>query len=123
MIVRKPSLLAVLRGAVDLVDDGLIALLAARRGLVRAIATVKTRAGLPALDAAREQSVHRRAQTLARRLGVPAATARNLIDLVVTDARRQQHAVRCEGLPAKPRPAAATTVTRARSGSDGRAGV
>lgn len=116
MNVRKPPALALLRVAVDLVDDGLTALLAARRGLVDAIATVGACAGLPTLDPAREQGVQRRAQALARRLGLPAMTARHLIDLLITDARRQQAA-----WPTKP--SSTTAFAQSPAGTDRRARV
>ncbi|NCT67898.1 MAG: hypothetical protein GXC76_09655 [Rhodanobacteraceae bacterium] len=82
--------LAGLRGAIDGVDDGLIALLAVRRRLVRMVAAVKRRSGHGAHDAARERHVHARAQALAARLDVPAATARGVLDIAIADARRQQ---------------------------------
>ncbi|ODU33127.1 MAG: hypothetical protein BGP24_09135 [Lysobacterales bacterium 69-70] len=120
MNVRKPPALALLRVAVDLVDDGLTALLAARRGLVDAIATVRACAGLPTLDPAREQGVQRRAQALARRLGLPAMTARHLIDLLITDARRQQAA--CSAAwPTKP--SSTTAFAQSPAGTDRRARV
>ncbi|GMV30082.1 MAG: hypothetical protein AMXMBFR59_22070 [Rhodanobacteraceae bacterium] len=83
--------LAALRGLVDVIDDGLIVLVAARRAVTAAIAAVKSRGGLAASDPARERYVRRRAQALAARLQVPATSARNIIDAVIADARRQQH--------------------------------
>jgi chorismate mutase len=116
MNARRPLSLAVLRGAVDLIDDGLIALLAARRNLVSVIGAAKARAGLPALDAARERRVLARAQALALRLGVPAATARRLLGLVIADARRQQ-------MPAASRPPAAPPASRSAARTRTRARV
>ncbi len=83
-------LLARLRGGIDRVDDGLIVLLAARRRLVRAVAALKPRAGVPPRDLPREQQVRRRTQALARRLDLPAFTAERLLDLAIVDACRQQ---------------------------------
>lgn len=83
--------LAALRGLVDVIDDGLIVLVAARRAVTAAIAAVKSRSNLAASDPARERYVRRRAQVLAARLQVPAMTARNIVDTVIADARRQQH--------------------------------
>jgi predicted lipid carrier protein YhbT/chorismate mutase len=90
--VKRRHLLALgaLRGAIDLADDGLIVLLAARARLVRGVAALKRRGGRAALDAAREARVQARAQALARRLAVPAATARGVLELAIGDARRAQ---------------------------------
>lgn len=82
--------LAHMRGAIDRVDDGLIVLLAARRRLVRAVAALKPRAGVPPRDLARERQVRTRAQSLAHRLDLPADTATGLLDLAIVDACRQQ---------------------------------
>jgi O2-independent ubiquinone biosynthesis accessory factor UbiT len=82
--------LARMRGAIDRVDDGLIVLLAARRRLVRVVAALKPRAGVAPRDPARERQVRARAQSLARRLDLPAHTASAVLDLVIADACRQQ---------------------------------
>ncbi len=82
--------LAHLRGAIDRVDDGLIVLLAARRQLVRVVAALKPRAGVPPRDPARERQVRARAQSLARRLDLPLHTAAGVLDLAIVDACRQQ---------------------------------
>jgi predicted lipid carrier protein YhbT/chorismate mutase len=79
-----------MRGAIDRVDDGLIVLLAARRRLVRAVAVLKPRAGVPPRDLARERQVRTRTQSLAHRLDLPADTAASLLDLAIVDACRQQ---------------------------------
>ncbi len=82
--------LARVRGAIDRVDDGLIVLLAARRRLVRAVAALKPRAGVPPRDLPREQQVRARTQSLARRLDLPAHTAERVLDLAIGDACGQQ---------------------------------
>lgn len=82
--------LARARTAIDAVDDGMLLLLAARRRLVRMVAQLKPRAGVPARDPARESVVRQRGQRLARRLDLPAGTATQLFDLVITDACVQQ---------------------------------
>lgn len=79
-----------MRRAIDAVDDGLIVLLAARGRLVGAVARLKRRSGHGAFDAAREVQVRARAQALAVRLAVPAATARGVLDLAIGDAHRAQ---------------------------------
>lgn len=79
-----------LRGVIDGVDDGLIALLAARRRLVRVVAALKRDGGQHAHDATREHYVHARGQALAARLAVPATTARGVLELAIGDAHRQQ---------------------------------
>ncbi|TDR38539.1 chorismate mutase/prephenate dehydrogenase [Tahibacter aquaticus] len=93
MKVRQsaPLPLAMLRALVDALDDGLITLLAARRMLVGAIAVVKAEAHIATCDPARECYVHNRALRLARRLGVPATTARAVIEAAIADARGQQN--------------------------------
>ncbi|MFC5581815.1 ubiquinone anaerobic biosynthesis accessory factor UbiT [Rhodanobacter terrae] len=92
MLLPNPERLALahMRGAIDRVDDGLIVLLAARRRLVRAVAALKPRAGVPPRDLARERRVRTRAQSLAHRLDLPADTATGLLDLAIVDACRQQ---------------------------------
>lgn len=80
------------RALIDVVDDGILLLLAARRQLALGAARYKHTARLPPSDTAREQQVQHRAALLARRLGVPAATARALMALVIADARH------CQGL-------------------------
>lgn len=82
--------LARTRGAIDAVDDGLLLFFAARRRLVRTAAWLKPRAGVPPRDPARERAVRQRAEALARRLGVPPATAQRLLDLAIGDACAQQ---------------------------------
>ena len=79
-----------MRGAIDRVDDGLIVLLTARRRLVRAVAALKPRAGVPPRDPPRERRVRARTQSLARRLDLPEDTAAGLLDLAIVDACRQQ---------------------------------
>jgi O2-independent ubiquinone biosynthesis accessory factor UbiT len=92
MLLPNPERLALthVRGAIDRVDDGLIVLLAARRRLVRAVAALKPRAGVPPRDLARERQVRTRTQSLAHRLDLPADTAAGLLDLAIVDACRQQ---------------------------------
>ena len=92
MLLPTPERFALgrVRAAIDRVDDGLIVLLAARRRLVRAVAALKPRAGVPPRDLPRERQVRVRAQLLARRLNLPAITAERLLDLAIVDACRQQ---------------------------------
>lgn len=82
--------LAQVRAAIDHVDDGLLLLLAARRRLVRMVASLKPRAGVPPRDPARERSVRSRAERLAVRMNLPATTVHALLDLVIADGCRQQ---------------------------------
>ena len=85
-----PFALARVRGAIDAVDDGLLVLLAARRRLVAVVARLKRGAGLPSRDPQRERDVRRRAEAMARRLGVPPSSATRLLDLAIADACAQQ---------------------------------
>lgn len=98
-----PLRLAALRTAVDVLDDSLIVLVAARRRLIAAIAAIKTQARIAPSDPARERYVHDRALALARRLRVPAATAFAIVEALIADARRQQD------LPRETRSGAAST--------------
>jgi predicted lipid carrier protein YhbT len=65
-------------------------LLAARARLARRAERCKRDAGLPMRDPAREARVHARAQALAVRIGLPAATARRAIGLAIDVACREQ---------------------------------
>jgi O2-independent ubiquinone biosynthesis accessory factor UbiT len=85
-----PPPLPLLRRAIDAVDDGVVALAAARRLLVRAVAARKRQQAVPLRDPLRERAVRRRALALGRRLGLPARTADALVGLLIRDACRQQ---------------------------------
>jgi predicted lipid carrier protein YhbT/chorismate mutase len=91
-LLPAPQLLALAgaRRAIDQVDDVLLLLVAARRRIVRMLAPMKRGSGEAARDRARESQVHARAQRLARRLDVPQATARQLVEILIRDACRQQ---------------------------------
>src|SRR5690606_6069168 len=78
------------RQAIDRVDDAMVVLLAGRRALVSAIVRLKHDAGIPLRDASREWFVHRRAQRLAARLGVPPRSAAALMTFLIAEACRQQ---------------------------------
>lgn len=93
MKARRPAplKLAALRTAVDVLDDSLIVLVAARRRLIAAIAATKAQSRIASSDPARERYVHSRALMLARHLHVPAATAFAIVEAVIADARRQQN--------------------------------
>ena len=82
--------LARVRRAIDGIDDALLLLLAARVRLVRHAERCKRAAGLPLRDPRREARVHARAQALAGRIGLPAATARRAVGLAIDDACREQ---------------------------------
>lgn len=82
--------LAGVRGLIDGIDDGLLLMLAGRRGLVALAAHCKRVAVLPDQDTQREREVRRRAQRLGRRLGLPEASSERLMTLLIEDARGQQ---------------------------------
>lgn len=82
--------LSTVRGLIDGADDALLALIAARRGLVSLAAGIKRESGHAPRDPAREQHVRRRARRLGALLGLPAATSERLIALLIQDACRQQ---------------------------------
>jgi O2-independent ubiquinone biosynthesis accessory factor UbiT len=97
----RPERLALMqaRGLIDAVDDGMVALLAARHRLVGLAGGLKRRLGVPVRDARREGRVHERAARLSRRLGLPEDNARRLFDQVIDDACRQQSAGTTAVLP------------------------
>ena len=86
---QSPSLARV-RRAIDGIDHALLLLLAARVRLARRAERCKHAAGLPLRDPAREARVQARAQALAARIGLPAATARRVIGLAIDEACREQ---------------------------------
>ena len=84
------AILAHLRHAIDRVDDGLLLLLAARLHLARRAGRCKRRAGLPLRDPVREARVQARAESFARRIGLPEATARRASAFVIDASSRAQ---------------------------------
>lgn len=82
--------LAHVRHAIDRVDDALLLLLAARLHLARSAGRCKRRAGLPLRDPAREARVLARTESFARRIGLPAATARRASDFAIDASSRVQ---------------------------------
>ena len=95
--------LAGARLGIDRVDDAMIALLAARRGLVAALGPLKRVVHLPLRDQQREEQVHERARRLAGRLRVPVASADNLSGALISDACVQQAAAPSASGPARAR--------------------
>lgn len=91
---NEPPRLRTVRRLIDVVDDGLVLLLAGRRHLVGAAADCKGAAGIDADDDRRERAVCARGRRIGARLGVPAASSDRLLQAMIADARRQQ------GLPA-----------------------
>lgn len=90
MGVMVDSSLARARLAIGGIDRALVLLLGARARLATHAGHCKARAGLPLVDVEREARVHRRAEALARRVGLPPATASGLATLAIADARRVQ---------------------------------
>ena len=86
----EPASLARVRRAIDGIDDVLLLLLAGRARLARHAERCKRAAGLPLRDPTREARAHARAEALAARIGLPAATARRAIGLAIDDACREQ---------------------------------
>ena len=82
--------LAVLREKVEQVDTSLVALLAQRVELARAVGSHKREAGLATLDAKREAAVLRRAGTLAREAGLPEEAIRQLFWTIIGICRHAQ---------------------------------
>ena len=78
------------RHAIDRVDTAMIALLGARRRLVGVASVMKRTLHAPLRDPQREQQVHARARSTARRWHVPVDSAQALTSLLIDDACRQQ---------------------------------
>lgn len=89
-MTREPPSLRRVRRAIDRIDDAVLLLLAGRLRLARHAGRCKRAAGLPLRDPVRESQVQARADALARRVGVPTATARGVIRGAIDDARRTQ---------------------------------
>jgi aryl-alcohol dehydrogenase-like predicted oxidoreductase/chorismate mutase len=110
--------LAELRLEVDRVDASIVEALGRRRRLVAALAEVKRRVGLAALDPGRESTVRAGWLSSAAREGVPEALALSVLDAVLADSR-----ARVTGLLAEPVSAesghASTTVERQPFGRTG----
>ena len=84
------AVLARLRGLIDGVDDGLVALLAGRRRLVALAAGLKRQSGLALRDPAREREVRLRARRLGGHFGLPADSSDRLMNALIQDACGQQ---------------------------------
>lgn len=82
--------LTALRGEIECVDAEIIAAIARRMELARAIRTVKQRAGQPVLDPAREAAVVARASARAREAALPEDEIRALYWKLMAMARRVQ---------------------------------
>ena len=91
-ILPTPESLALAgaRRMIDHVDDAFVLLLAARRWIVGAVAPIKRRSGTHTRNPGRETQVRERARRLARRLDVPDASARQLVEILIRDACLQQ---------------------------------
>lgn len=94
MLPAGPAILLLkfARHGIDRIDDGMLRLLAARRRLSDIAGRTKRALRQPLRDPARERQVLARARRLAGRLGLPRATAGELIRMLIADARRQQAA-------------------------------
>ena len=87
---ESDNALALLREKVEQVDTGIVALLAQRLALARAVGTHKREAGLATLDAKREAAVLRRAGILARDAGLPEEAVRQLFWTIIGICRHAQ---------------------------------
>jgi predicted lipid carrier protein YhbT/chorismate mutase len=84
--------LAGTRFAIDHVDDRMVALFSRRQGLAALAGRIKARAGIPSLDAAREQQVIVRARARARRCGLDPDHGQMLMSLLISHAHQRQRA-------------------------------
>lgn len=95
--------LSALRARIEHVDASLVALIAERQLLARAVGMHKRSCGLPVIDPAREAAVITRAGMLARDVGLPEDDMRALFRQLVALSRRAQSATdpaavpRCSG--------------------------
>ena len=85
--------LATLRSRIDEVDRELLASLALRADLARAVAGLKRLSGLPPVDPAREAEVVRRAVARARTLQIPAEEVRDLVWRTLALCREAQRTI------------------------------
>jgi chorismate mutase len=82
--------LAELRGDIQQVDARLVALIAERARLARAVGEAKRRLALPLVDEAREQAVLRHATELARASGLDAAAVADVFRRLIQMSRDVQ---------------------------------
>ena len=86
---RAPrSEIEALRGEIDRVDEGLVALIAARRDLAVLIGGLKQRHGLHASDPAREAAVVRRSAEMARDRGLSPEGVRDVFWCLISLSHR-----------------------------------
>jgi len=85
-----PAGLQELRSEIEAIDRELIRLIAERVAMARQVGTVKRKAGMPALDPAREAAVVRHAGHLARQAGVSDEDVRYIFWHLIGLSRRAQ---------------------------------
>jgi chorismate mutase len=86
------------RTEIEQVDEAIMAAIARRMELARAVRAVKARAGQPVLDPAREAAVVTRASARAREAGLPEDDVRALYWKIIAMSRKAQTgAGRAEG--------------------------
>ena len=90
MILSADPTIASLREEIEAVDERLIAAIAERVALARAIGRVKAEAGQPVIDPAREAAVVMRASVLARMAGLPEDDIRALYWKLMAISRKVQ---------------------------------
>jgi para-aminobenzoate synthetase component I len=101
--LRSFDVLAPLRAAIDDVDDRLFALLGERFGLVRRVAEVKERHGIPNLQDERVASMVAAREAAALAGGtVPVGLVRDLYEVLVRHAMAVEEAARRDGGPGGP---------------------
>jgi chorismate mutase len=87
----RATSLAELRTDIERVDATIIAAIAARMQLARAVGRLKAVTGQPVTDPAREAAVVARASVLAREAGLPEDDIRALYWRLLAISRRAQH--------------------------------
>lgn len=91
--------LAGTRLAIDRVDDRMVVLFSLRQRLAALAGRIKARAGMPALDAAREQQVIARARARARRCGLDPDRGQLLMAWLIAHAHQRQRAPEFQASP------------------------
>jgi chorismate mutase/prephenate dehydrogenase len=79
--------LATLRGEIDAIDDALLAALARRREVVKALGEVKGYARLPAVDFDREEQMRARRLNQAMELNLPTDLVEKLYAIIIAESR------------------------------------
>lgn len=79
-----------LREEIDMVDDGIISLLSKREGLIKEIALIKKRNGIPVLDREREAQILQTLKKKAEERGLDGEFVLALYRLILKNSKKNQ---------------------------------